>query len=417
VTGGARSALVSCLVAAAALVGGPRAARAQYAVELAPMVGIGYTSNDNANVSQGPGNADEYLTFGGMARLRYKARRADHSLSYRVAGSYYRGGDGPSGISQQANWLSAFNLTGTTDLSLGANFGWARTTQTPQLDSTNIMMMDQLQGTLDSAFVTGGATQTLTYQPSPRYRYIESARFATVHYLGTGADSIPATSNAGVLLRGEYTRGRDNWSLQLDVSDSFFVGPALAGEQANTVLSTVLLGWGRDLSTTWSFVLQAGAMGAFDLYGDGVIGPAFQAALNYKQLFWYATLSAGQQLAPNLFLGTATINDQVLARATVPLTRTELLYLIGFGGYTYARLAGSATGQFAYDVAAGGLALTMRSAALPFWASLDATYNDQRGNQVEGGGITNERWATVMLTVGAAFAFGPDANPIVGGRN
>jgi hypothetical protein len=417
VTRGARRALVSCLVAASALVGGARLARAQYAVELAPMVGAGYTTNDNANISQGQGNADEYLTFGGMARLRYKSRRADHSLAYRVSGSYYRGGDGPSGISQQANWQSTFNLTGTTDLSLGANFGWARTTQTPQLDSTNIMMTDQLQGTLDSAFITVGATQTLSYQPTPRYRYIESARFATVHYLGSSADSIPVTSNAGVLLRGEYTRGRDNWSLQLDVSDSFIVGPAVAGEQSNTVLSTMLVGWGRDLSTTWAFVLQAGAMGAFDLYGNGVIGPAFQGSLSYKQLFWYATLSAGQTLAPNLFLGQATINDQVLARATLPLTRAELLYLIGFGGYTYARLAESATSQFAYDLVSGGVALTMRSAALPFWASLDATYNRQKGNESVGGNIPDAPWETVMLTVGAAFAFGPDANPIIGGRN
>ncbi len=416
-TGGARRALVSCLVAASALAGGARAARAQYAVELAPMVGIGYTTNDSANISQAQGNADEYLTFGGMARLRYKARRAAHSLSYRIAGSYYLGGDGPSGISQQANWLSTFNLTGTTDLSLGANFGWARTTQTPQLDSTNIMMMDQLQGTLDSAFVTGGATESLTYQSNPRYRYLESARFATVHYLGASADSIPVTSNVGVLLRGEYTRGRDNWSLQLDVSDSFASGPDVAGEPGNTVLATMLLGWGRDLSTTWAFVLQAGAMSAFDLDGNGVIGPAFQGALSYKQLFWYATLSAGQTLAPNLFLGQATINDQVMARATLPLTRAELLYLIGFGGYTYARLAGSATSQFAYDLVAGGVALTMRSAALPFWASFDVTYNKQKGNEGQGGNNPDEPWETFMLTVGAAFAFGPAANPIIGGRN
>jgi hypothetical protein len=59
----------------------------------------------------------------------------------------------------------------------------------------------------------------------------------------------------------------------------------------------------------------------------------------------------------------------------------------------------------------------MRSAALPFWASLDATYNKQDGNEGVGGNIPNHPWETIMLTVGAAFAFGPDANPIIGGRN
>jgi hypothetical protein len=417
---GATLAAVVPLAALAAFGAGARSARAQAVIELVPTVGIGATTNAAANLTQTQGAADEFLTYSGVVRLRYAARRSTHALGYRLTGTQYLHRNGPTGLSHEVSWASTFNLTGRLDLDLGASGAYAHTTRLGPLDPmTNIA-----GGQIDSQYVSAGVIQQLVYQPNLRRRLVEALHFGTVRYLAPGLTAagvepprIPSTVNVGTMLRSEWVRARDTWSLQLDASESF-VQNAAVGLPPQTVLAQLLGGWGRALSPTVSVLLQVGAEGAFDLHGNGVIGPAGIASVDYKRVSWYATASVGQQLSPNLFLGQATVNDQALARATLPLTRSELFYVIGFAGYTYARLASSATSQKAYDLRAAGLSLTARSHWLPLWTSLDYTINDQHGNFIEGGNIPDRQWQSIMLTVGGAFAFGPGAEaPVFHGVN
>ena len=81
-----------------------------------------------------------------------------------------------------------------------------------------------------------------------------------------------------------------------------------------------------------------------------------------------------QQAAPNLFLGEATLNDQVLARFALPLTRAELVFVTGFASYIYARLANDqGTLGRAFDQRTAGAGISARVLSLPFVANLQYT--------------------------------------------
>ena len=405
----ARARLVAGLVAGLAVAATARQVQAQLVLELVPSVGVGATTNAAANTTQGEGEADEYLRLAGIARLRYTRALSKHTLVYQVGEALYRHDAGPAGLAQNLVWTSLFNLTGTLDLTVGANATWSNTTRPTELDPTTNLAIAQI----DNEFVSVGAIQQLTYQPNERRRLVEALRFTTVRYIEPADDPttgmplppLPLSSNVGVLLRSEWIRALDTWSVQLDVSDNI-VQPPVLGVPENMFLVTALGGWARELSEVWSVSLQAGALGVFDLDGNGVIGPGGTATVSYKRLPWYATLGVSQQLSANPFLGVATINDQALARATLPLDRNETFYLIGYGSVIYARFADSTTSQRAYDLAGGGLALTMRPHRLPLWMSLDGNVNDQHGNQAEGGTIPDNQWASITLTVGGAFVIG-----------
>jgi hypothetical protein len=413
-----RARLVTGLFVVVAIGGLAHAARAQVVLELVPSLGVGATTNAQANDTAGAGNPDEFLTATGLVRLRYTAARSQHALGYRVLDTDYVHDNGPSGLAQELVWTSLFNLSGKLDLALGAIGAWEHSTRPSFLDpATNL-----LGAPVDYEYATAGFNQQLTYTPSARQRYIEMLHVVTVHYLRPPIDlvtmqplpAVPETTNFGGLFRSEWLRGLNTWSAQLDVGDDFLATP-VPDVPRNQILATALAGWGRALSPAWAVNLQGGALCAFDLSGRHVIGPAGIAALNYKRLPWYASLVASHTLSPNIFIGQATVNDDVLARATLPLTRSEIFYLVGFVGYSYAQLADSATNHTAYSVLGGGASLTARSQSSPFWASLAYTFADQQGDIGQGGSIPDRHWQTVALNVGAAFAFGRGQPPMFHG--
>ena len=103
----------------------------------------------------------------------------------------------------------------------------------------------------------------------------------------------------------------------------------------------------------------------------GVLAPAGTAIVNYRRVPWYASLSAMQTPAPNLYLGGAIMTDQVMARLALPLSRSELFFIGGYGGYTYARMAnGIGDLQRNYDQFMGGLSLYGRMHKFPLTGAI-----------------------------------------------
>jgi len=112
-----------------------------------------------------------------------------------------------------------------------------------------------------------------------------------------------------------------------------------------------------------------------------------------------------------------TITDQVLAKLAVPLTRSELYYVGGFGAYAYSRFAGdpSTSGTTrAYDQILGGASLIAKARNMPLAASLSYTVLSQRGSNIPGRPIANLARQAVILTISGTFAWGPGTPPLFG---
>jgi hypothetical protein len=131
---------------------------------------------------------------------------------------------------------------------------------------------------------------------------------------------------------------------------------------------------------------------------------------------WFASLSVMQTPALNLFFGETTITEQAILRVALPLTRSELLYVGGYGGYAYARIA---TNQDvlarAYDQVLGGASLVARHSRLPLSASLSYIVVSQRGTTAPGRSVSDLAYQAVMLNVAGNFAWGPGTPPLFGG--
>ena len=138
--------------------------------------------------------------------------------------------------------------------------------------------------------------------------------------------------------------------------------------------------------------------------------------MNYRRVYWFATLTASQTAEPNVFIAAATISDQAMLRFALPLSRSERYYVLGYGGYTYARLVDSTGTYRGYDLWTLGASLTARSEHIPLWGSLDYTFSSQLGNiDTSGGSIPNLERQALLFTIGGAFTTGREQPPIFHG--
>jgi hypothetical protein len=153
----------------------------------------------------------------------------------------------------------------------------------------------------------------------------------------------------------------------------------------------------------WTIEGRGGALGVFLLDGvRGIIAPAWQVNASYKDELWFANISVMQAPSPNVFGGIATINDQIMARAALPLTRSELYFLTGYGAYMLGRISSAEGTTHAYDTIMFGGTLTARSPRHPFFASLDYVYSDLYFRLYD----IHSRRQLLMLNVGGTLIFG-----------
>jgi hypothetical protein len=272
-------------------------------------------------------------------------------------------------------------------------------------------------------YLAATAHQALVVRPDAKDTVEETLTVAHLRYLEASMNgmsrALPTTTGLTLGVAGSRMAGRETYLLEADGTDMYTqvntTLPVDPTSEGHTILARALAGWKHDLSPTWSTILQAGPSVMVRLDGSGVIAPAAIATLTYSRLPWTAVLTASQTPTANPYLGQASISDQVLAHAAVPLTRSELIYFGGYGGYVYARVANGTTQlDRAYDQFTGGLTLTARLSKMPFAAAATYSVISQRGSNLPGSSVPDYGRQYVLLTIRGDLNWGPGTPPLFG---
>jgi asparagine synthase (glutamine-hydrolysing) len=311
----------------------PAAGGGAFAAEIVAAVdtdlGLGITDNASASVPEFA-HRDELATAVAGAAVRYRGTRAQHSLGYNLTGRWYFEGYGPSGLTHSAIWQTTATLTQKLMLDVGASAGYSRTGAFESVDVRYVTATVKPIG--DVRYVTYAANEALTYSPNPRRTFSQSFGAQQTHVVAQAPmQEIPDSTLIGGTVRFAQDLARDQLNADVMVSRLTTIYASGSGN-LQWLLVQALAGWKRDLSLRWSLEGRGGALGVFLLDGvRGVVAPAWQVNASYKNELWFATLSVMQAPVPNPFGGYATINDAVTLRAALPLTRSELYFLTGYG--------------------------------------------------------------------------------------
>lgn len=422
----ARGALTAGFLSLApALAMGPSPARADVIVELGPTVTVGWTDNASATSPNIPPNADGFGTASGAVRGRYIGKNTEQSLGYRLSYTKYLHQYAPDAVTQEFSWVSTYALAPRWDLTAGASGGRSKTTAFVLQDESAAKQLAVAGANLD--YLSFSVNEGLTYRPNARRRYVQSITASQLRYLsaevplntamGRPTAVPPNTTYVNATARAEWERARDLYIADFSVNDSYVnLPPAQAPLGRHRIMIQALGGYRRDFSLMWSADIALGGVMVLTTDLAGIIAPAGLANVSYRRLTWFATLTASQSAAPNIFIGAATLNDQVMARVSLPLTRSEAFVVSGNAGYTYARFASAQVHSKAYDLYSTGVSVYWHPERAPIWTALDYSYTNQNGSSSGQMGIipSRERQA-VMLTVGGSFVFGKGTPPIFRG--
>jgi hypothetical protein len=398
-------------VLAAALAGWSLAAagqaRAQLFATVTPAVGGGATDNATLTANGVTPTGDAFGTAGGSLHLRYQTPRASTAIGYRFMLTHYVETDVPvsDGLYNALMIGSSFNPTARLGLQLNLNMELSRVSNIDPANPVTVAPQAALAGS--TLYLNTTVGQGMNYQPDARHGYSELLTFSQLRYPGA-AMPLPTTTLVSLLLRGTLLRGRELFGVDLSVGDSYTpTDPALMQgtfAQGQTFLAQALLGWRHELSPMWSTLLQAGPSVLVKLDGTGVLAP------------WFAALTLSQAPAANIYFGDATITDQVMARVGLPLTRSELIYVGGFGAYLYARIAdGQAQLARDFDQLSGGVSLFVRFGHLPLAGAATYMALTQRGSSLPNHEIPDLARQTVLVTISGVLNFGKGTPPLFGG--
>jgi hypothetical protein len=390
---------IAAVLAAAAVWLGPARAGAEVVYDLAPSAGFGLT--DNANLTAVP-QSDEYTVLSGVVRARYIGPLNNHSIGYRLAWTNYLEGHGINNLTNEASGLSNIVLSPTLDLHLAASGMLTRASMIALADpATGLPPQGVLGGT--NLFLTVGGSEEVDYHRNGRWTYLESIAASRVRYLELPAP--PDTTMITPRVRADLLAGRDSYSLEATAISS--IGAV------NSVMPELLAGWRREISVEWTSQIQAGVLAIFRENAPSTIGPAGTASLDYRRLTWFANLLVSRVPTPNLFLGAATVNNQAVLRATLPLNRYETIVVSGMAAYLYAS---PTTAQFtrAFDQRSASALIGARLGSLPLHASLSYSVLSQHNNPDVPTPAPNLFRQTLMLTLTGSFTFGPGTPPILG---
>ncbi len=410
--------LVPAMVVVAAVVCLAASQRAQAAViyELSPATSVGATSNFQSVSS---GSASAFSTVSTSAVLRADWPTARYTLAARLGLTHYFAEGARDTISGGVTGTSSFDLTQSLGLSFGAN---GMVSRAATLDSAALAGQATLPGS--QMYVATSASQGLSYLATTRLRLSQGLGVNRVDYLTSSLQSAStgrASTAVSAALGGSYGWTRDSASFGLSGTDQFtaagidpFGAYVPAGQ---TLFGQALLGWRRELSDLWSAEVQGGVGVMRPPSGRVLTLPTGSATLGYRHLPWYATLTAQHAVVPNLFLGVATINDQVSSSLTLPLEPGERYVLSGFVSYGRARAADVSdpvAGAYSYNLLTLGSTLSVRFRDLPLYGSATYSLINQQGTTAMGGQLDVVRH-TLMLNVTAAFSWGPGTPPPGGG--
>jgi hypothetical protein len=410
--------LVWLLAAAGMLAAAP--ARGDVIYQLEPLAGAGATDNARLTASGEQRVSDSYTLVGGNMRLSYQGARASVTLAYRAGYTQYMRTGGLTTVTNNLALRWTFQPAALWRVAADASANLTRASGLDPVDPTTVMAQAAVAGS--TLYLATVATEAVNYTPTPRQGYGESLSVMQVRYLEQAAVNgvpvpLPRTTFVVFGLYGNREVGRNAYSLSLSAGDSFRETDSSQSStsEGHTIIGQLFAGWRRELSAAWSTSLQAGPTVMVRFDGSGVLAPGFIGSINYASVPWFASLTAMQAPAPNLFLGQATLSDTVMARVALPLTRNERLVVGAYGGYVYARIADEQQHLTrAYDQFLGGLTLVGRFPRLPIAAALTYVAVTQRGSSQPYSAAPDLARQMVLLSVRGEFAWGPGTPPLFG---
>jgi hypothetical protein len=420
---------LACLCGAAG--GGGAPAQAQMIYRLLPAVGVGITDNaasapaaTSTTVAGGGPQRDEFGMAGVTASARYTRALSIHSLDASLVYTQYLHGRGPPTLTAGLGWSSTFKLSTAFDLNVGADAGLSRTSTIATTDLSTTL--PTTYSASDSYYLSTTAHETLTFTPTARQVYAETVSASRVSYINDAA-GLPATTVITAKLHASWLFTRDTLFLEGTVADAHIaavpevVAPdgtvtTVARDSGQVIFAELLAGWQHELGVTWTSKLSAGPLAIIQSGLDTAYNYGVVAELDYHVKPWFASLTASQAPVPNLYIGAVTLNDEIVARAALPLTASELTLVSGYAGYLYSRIA-DADGTFhhAFDTRTAGAALTRKFRNRPFALSLLYTITDQKGVSIGGLPALDLERQTLMLTLTGIFAWGPGTLPLLQG--
>lgn len=401
---------------------GGAVARAELIHHLLPTLGVGVTDNAaSAPTGEGP-VADGFATANIVAGAHYQRGRSEHNLDAILMYTRFIEGHAAPTLTAALSWTSLFNLSAVLNLGFNVYAGVSRTSVSVG-DLTLAMPTGAAAG--ESYFFSTVVGQTLAYQPNPHRTYTESISVSQGRYLESTPGLPSTTSIVTGRLRAARIYARDTLFLEILGSDVLtpdtvpaITNPALTTPFAGGQIFSIqaMAGWERLINAVWSTQISAGPMVIFKLDGPVAFAPAAIASVVYHRQPWFGTLTLSQIPAPNLYLGSVTVDDQAVLRLALPLNRTELVFVTGFASYIYARPAEGVTDfRRAFDQQTVGAALTAQAKHLPLAASLQYTLTNQHGGSVAGISAPDLERQTLILTVTGVFSWGPGTLPLFKG--
>jgi hypothetical protein len=398
------------VMAAAILLLVARRASAQLTFAFDPSLSIGYTDNANASPNDPVGSG--FGTVSAIGRLEYHGLTSEYALGYRFAVTRYFSNAGINTTSQEVNAAATFHLTPDLGLRFTAGGALGRTSALTVVSSTIATPQAAMPGS--SRFTTANAGEELTFDPHPQWRLTQGLTASTVKYRDVVPEP-PRNSTLGGLVRVEHPIGLETPSLELSVTDFLLTGGAPGRVPAtpfHIIMTVAEAGWGHEWNPILSSNLQAGLCTMTPSVGGTTYVPAGRAAVSYRRLTWFATLSVEQQPLPNLFTGQASINDTLLANVTLPLEPREQWVVAGTAALAYARMPDlQGDLHHVYDLYTVTGLVSYRFVRAPLYLSLLYSLVDQRA---AGTGLDLFR-QTITLNLTGSFLWGPGTPPLFGG--
>jgi hypothetical protein len=394
-----------------------RHAYGQTSLTLLPRVGFGATNNPTGLVGQE--HWDEMLLAGVNAQVDYAGAIATQGLGYRISYTRFLQTGQADTLSNALAYTSTYHLGAAWTLGLSADAIVTRTSQVATIADLTPAAPPQAAVGGATLYFTTAVGETLAFAPKPTQTYREALRLQYLEYLQ--APGSPTTLSGIGTVAADWTRGLNVYSAETGLlgswttaSESGSVAPVTPASDAVAVQIAAI--WRRQLSAAWTSVLRGGGA-VVVTRGDTSLEPLGLASLEFQRDRWFATLTAGQQAAPNLFTGGLTLNDSVVLQGAVPLDPRELVILAGHAGYAHARPVGQ-QGALAFDQWLAAIAMNGHLPRLPLWAAVEYTLIDQTNNA----SMTNTTMTpvqdllrhTVMISIGGAFRWG-GAGPAGGG--
>jgi hypothetical protein len=312
-------------------------ARANTVLQGLASLSAGYNSNPTATVvAQG----DFFDDIRPGLRLTSLFARGLFFSQYTFDATLYLHRRGASGYSNDFSVGTLLLTSPTTTLTLGAGVLQSQFNNLPALQaSATAPVLVVPAGT--QQFVTTRLTESLTWDVTRAWHFVETSTFSTL--IGLGQPNPQATYDWNTILEAGRRWQRDVLSLWVRLDYVSYPSTTPGGEvigPQDQLLPATSVRWIHDFSPSFSTELMGGVLFALRaVETPGLfVEPMARAALHYRRQEGTVDLSYDHSAEPSLQTGITLIGDTLALRAALPLGTSTHMTLGASAAYQHANL-------------------------------------------------------------------------------